>query len=160
MRRACRADPMAMNCVEIANRAFATGSSHRLRLAMKLSAAHQPTGYVGRLQQRTLSRKMGSQIPRYGNKDMPALVAVTPLAKLPRPCLKDLVGVKAGVLTQQRLRKRRDQRIGRVTQDKVTSDSARRSTDLLLAVEGVEQSSADLLGRDGQFIKPVAALAR
>ena len=37
---------------------------------------------------------------------------------------------------------------------------ASRSTDLLLAVEGVEQSSADLLGRDRQIIEPVAALAR
>jgi len=27
---------------------------------MKLAAAHQPTGYVDRLQQRTLSRKMGN----------------------------------------------------------------------------------------------------
>jgi hypothetical protein len=37
-----------------------------------------------------------------------------------------------------------------VTQRKVTGDKARRSTDLLLAVEGIEQSSADLLDRDGQ----------
>src|SRR5712671_7326604 len=35
----CRADPMAMNCVETANLAFAMNSSHRLRLAMELSAA-------------------------------------------------------------------------------------------------------------------------
>jgi hypothetical protein len=34
-----------------------------------------------------------------------------------------------------------------VAQRKVTGDKARRSTDLLLAVKGVEQSSADLLGR-------------
>jgi hypothetical protein len=127
---------------------------------MKLAAAHQPTGYVGRLEQRALSRKMSRQIPCYGDKDMPALVAVTPLAKLPHACLERLVGVKAGVLTQERLRKRRDQHIGRVTQDKVTGDQARRSTDLLLAVEGVEQSIADRIGREGQVIKPVTALAR
>ena len=47
-----------------------------LGLAMKLSAAHQPSCYVGRLQQRALGREMGSQIPRDGNKDMTALVAV------------------------------------------------------------------------------------
>jgi hypothetical protein len=46
----CRADPIAMNCVETANLACARNSSHRLRLAMELSAARQPTGYVGRLQ--------------------------------------------------------------------------------------------------------------
>ena len=41
----------------------------------------------------------------------------------------------------------------------MTGDKARRSTDLLLAVKGVEQSSADLLGRDRQVIKPLAAVA-
>jgi hypothetical protein len=42
----------------------------------------------------------------------------------------------------------------------VTGDRARRGTDLLLAVKGVEKSSTDLLGRDRQVIKPVTALAR
>ena len=41
----------------------------------------------------------------------------------------------------------------------MTCDEARRGTDLLLAVEGVEKSSADLLGRDGQVIEPLAAFA-
>jgi hypothetical protein len=58
---------------------------------MKLSAAHQPSCYVGRLQQRALGRKMGSQIPRDGNKDMTALVAVAPLVKLPYPCLEECI---------------------------------------------------------------------
>ena len=151
---------MALECVETAGQAFAESSSDRLRLAMKLATAHQPTGYVGRLEQRALSRKVGGQIPCYGDKYMPALVAISPFVKLPHARLEHLVGVKAGVLTQERLRKRRDQRIGRVTQDKVTGDQARRSTDLLLAVEGVEQSIADLIGREGQVIKPVTALAR
>src|SRR6266478_4888989 len=70
----CCAGPMAIDCVETASRAFARSSSHHLRLAMKLASAHQPTGYVGRLEQRALSRKMGGQIPCDGNKDMPALV--------------------------------------------------------------------------------------
>src|ERR1700724_707829 len=42
----------------------------------------------------------------------------------------------------------------------MAGDQARRSIDLVLAVEGVEQSSADLLGCDRQVIEPVAALAR
>ena len=88
------------------------GSSHRLRLAVKFSAAHQPIGYVGRLQQRALGRKMGRQIPRGGNKDMPALVAIAPLVKLPHARLEHLVGVKAGILTEERVRERRDQRFG------------------------------------------------
>jgi hypothetical protein len=99
---------MAINCVETASRAFARTLFHRLRLAMKVSAAHQPTSYVSRLEQRALGRKMGSQIPCYGHKDMPALVTVTPLVKLPHARLKYLVGMEARVLPEQRLRKGRD----------------------------------------------------
>ena len=46
-----------------------------------------------------------------------------------------------------------------MTQRKVTGDKARRSTDLLLAVKGVEKSSADLLGRGWQVIEPLAVFA-
>src|SRR6266404_8023881 len=130
----CWTDPMAIDCVEAANRAFAGNSSDRLRLAMKLATAHQPTGDVGRLQQRALGRKMSRQIPCYGDKGMPSLVAVTPLAKLPHARLEHLIGMEAGILTQERLRKRRDQRIKQVTQEKVTNDKARRRINLLLAI--------------------------
>ena len=41
----------------------------------------------------------------------------------------------------------------------MTGDKACRCTDLLLAVKGVEQSSADLLGRDRQVIERLAAFA-
>ena len=90
-------------------------SFRRLRLTMKLAAAHQPAGDVSRLQECALSRPMGSQVPRDRNQDMPALVAVAPLAKLPRACLEHLVGMKARILAQERTRERRDQRLGRVT---------------------------------------------
>src|SRR4029077_9029725 len=75
---------------------------------MKLAAAHHPTGYVRRLQQRALSRKMGSQIPRDGNKDVPALVAVAPLVKLPHAGLEHLVGMEARILPEERLREGRE----------------------------------------------------
>ena len=75
---------------------------------MKLSAAHQPSCYVGRLQQRALSRKVGSQIPRNGDKDMPALITVAPSMKLSHARLEHLVGMEARVLSEQRLRKGRD----------------------------------------------------
>ena len=75
---------------------------------MKFAAAHQPTGYVRRLQQRALSRKVGSQIPCDGDEDMPAVIAVAPLAKLPHTRLEHLVGMEARVLPEQRLRKGRD----------------------------------------------------
>ena len=126
---------------------------------MKFSAARQPTGYIGRLQQRALGWKVGRQIARDGNEDMPALVAIAPLVKLPHARLEHLVGVKASILTEERVRERRDQRFGRVTEGEMAGDKASRSTDLLLAVKGVEQSSADLLGRDRQIIEALAALA-
>ena len=50
-----------------------------------------------------------------GIKDMPALVAIAPLVKLPHACLKHLVGVKSRILAQQLMSERRDQRLGRVT---------------------------------------------
>ena len=93
-----------------------------LGLAMKLSAAHQPSCYVGRLQQRALGRKVGSQIPRDGNKDMTALVAVAPLVKLPYPCLEHLVGMKPGILPEKRLRERRDQCLGRMAEGEKAGD--------------------------------------
>src|ERR1700730_13624626 len=46
-----------------------------------------------------------------------------------------------------------------MTQRKVTGDKARRGADLLLAVEGVEKSSADLLGLGRQVIEPLAPFA-
>src|SRR5215472_642692 len=66
------------------------GLTYCVGLAMKLSAARQPTGYIGRLQQRPLGWEVGCQIPRNGNEDMPALVAIAPLLKLPRPRLEHL----------------------------------------------------------------------
>ena len=68
------------------------------------TAAHQPTGYIRRLKQRALSRKVSSQIPHDGNKNMPALLAVAPLVKLPHARLKHFVRVKTSILTEQRLK--------------------------------------------------------
>jgi hypothetical protein len=79
---------------------------------MEFSAARQPTGYISRLQQRALGWKVGCQVPRDGNKDVPALVAIAPIPKLPHARLEHLVGVKAGILTQERVSERRDQRFG------------------------------------------------
>jgi hypothetical protein len=54
-------------------------------LRLSIAAAHQPSRDVGRLQEGALRRKMGGQISCNGDKDMPALVAIAPLAKLPHP---------------------------------------------------------------------------
>jgi hypothetical protein len=55
---------------------------------------------------------VGCQISRDGNKDVPALVAIAPLVKLPHARLEHLIGVKAGILTEERVCERRDQRFG------------------------------------------------
>ena len=132
----------------------------RLRLPVKLAATHQPAGDVGGLQQRALGRRMGRQIAGDSDEDVPALVAVSPFTKLPNARLEHLVGMKTCILAEQRPRKGRDQPVGRVTQDKMAGDEPRRSIDLVLTIEGIEQCSADLLGRDRKVIEPVAALAR
>src|SRR5215469_13080406 len=80
---------------------FRRESPSGLARAMKLFAVHQPTGDVGRLQQRALGRKMGGQIPRDRNKDVSTLVAVPPFAKLLHTRLEDLVGVKSRILSKQ-----------------------------------------------------------
>jgi len=74
---------------------------------MKLSAAHQPIGYVGRLQQSALGWEVGRQIPRNGNEDMPALVAIAPLLELPHASLEHLIGMEPRILSEQCLRERR-----------------------------------------------------
>ena len=73
---------------------------------MKLPAPHQPTGYVGRLQQSTLGWEVGRQIPRNGNEDMPALVAIAPLLELPHASLQHLIGVEPRILSEQCLPER------------------------------------------------------
>jgi hypothetical protein len=79
---------------------------------MKLSAARQPTGYISRLQQRALGWKVGCQIARDGNKDVPALLAIAPLGKLSHTRLEHLVCVKAGILTEERVSECHDQSFG------------------------------------------------
>jgi hypothetical protein len=79
---------------------------------MKFAAAHQPSGYISRLQQRALGWKVGCQISRDGNEcARPGRNCPTreTAARPPRAFGK---GVKAGILTQERVRERRDQCFG------------------------------------------------
>jgi hypothetical protein len=73
---------------------------------MKLSATHQPTGYVGRLQQSTLGWEVARQIPHKGNQDMPALVAIAPLLELPHASREHLIGMEPRILSEQCLSER------------------------------------------------------
>src|SRR5215469_5565355 len=79
-----------------------------LGFAMKLSAAHQPTGHVRCLQQSPPGREVSRQIPRNGNEYMPALVAIAPLLELPHASLEHLIGMEPRILSEQCLRERRD----------------------------------------------------
>jgi hypothetical protein len=79
---------------------------------MKIPAARQPTGNISRLQLRALGWKVGCQIPCDSYEDVPALVAIAPLVKLPYARLEHLIGVKAGIFTKERVSERRDQRFG------------------------------------------------
>jgi hypothetical protein len=76
---------------------------------MKLAAAHQPPGDFGRLQQRALGREVGSQIPCDGNQDMPALVAVAPLAKLPHTRLEHQASSAQADRVEKRIVQDRDE---------------------------------------------------
>src|SRR5215469_10789329 len=109
---------------------------------------------VNRLQQRALGRKMGGQIPCDRDKDVSALVAVLRFAKLLHTRLEDLVGTKSCILSKQCMPEGGDQRLWRVTEDKVAGNQARRGVDLLLAVEGIEQSSPDSSTEMGRSSRP------
>ena len=126
---------------------------------MNLATAHQPTGYIGRLQQCALGWKVSPQIARGGNKDVSALVAVAPFPKLPHTRLEHLVSMKAGIFPEERLRECRDQCLGRVVQGEIAGDQPGRSTDLLLSIKSVEQGSANLVGGERQVGEAIAALA-
>jgi len=62
------------------------------------------TGDFARLQACALNREMSRQISGNGNKDVPALIAVAPLAALVHARLEHLVGIEAGILRKQHLR--------------------------------------------------------
>jgi len=103
---------------------------------------------------------MGGQIARDSNKNMTTLVAIAPFAKLLHTRLEHLVCVKPRILAQQCKRKRRDKGLGRVTKDEVAGNEPCGGIDLVLVVKGIEQSRADFLGSNGQFIESSAGLTR
>ena len=126
---------------------------------MKLTAAHEPSGDVRRLQFGPFGRRMGGEIAGDSNKDMPALVGVAPLTELSHAGVQRLVGMETCVFAQQRPRQRGDQRLDRVTKREVTRDKTRGKIDLPLPIVRVEQSQTDLLGIGGQVIKRFAIIA-
>ena len=69
---------------------------------MQFAAQHQAPGDVGRLQRRTLCRRMGGKIAGNGYEDVPTLTGVAPPGELADPRLQHLIGMEARILAQQR----------------------------------------------------------
>jgi hypothetical protein len=134
-------------------------SPSRRGILMKLTAAQEPPGDVGRLQLGAFRRRMGSEIAGDGDEDMPSLVGIAPLLELPHSGFQHLVGMESCVLAQQRPRQRGDQRLHRVTKREMTRDETRGEIDLSLPIEGVEQGGPDRLRIGGQVIERLAAIA-
>ena len=122
---------------------------------MQLAAPHQAPGDVGGLQRRAFGRRMGGEIAGDRNEDVPALIGVAPDGELPDSRLQHLVGMKARVFPQHRMRERGDQRLRRMAKPEVPRHQPCRKINLSLAVEGVEQGGPDRLLIGGQVVEPV-----
>src|SRR5262245_32036542 len=75
-------------------------SMSRAGLLMKLASAHEPLGDVGGLQFGAFGRRMGSEIARDRDEDMPPFVGIAPFAELPHAGIQHLVGMETCVLAQ------------------------------------------------------------
>src|SRR5437660_337927 len=69
-------------------------------ILMKLTATHEPSGDVGRLQFGAFRRRMRGEITGDSDEDMPALDGIAPLGELPHAGVQRLVGMEACVLAQ------------------------------------------------------------
>jgi hypothetical protein len=127
---------------------------------MQLAASHQAAGYVGRLPRRAFGWRMSRKIAGSRNEDVPAFVAVAPDGELPDRRLQHLIGMKARIFAQHRMRERRDQRLRRMTELEMSRHESGREIDLSLAVKGVERGGSDCLNLSRQIIKILAVFAR
>ena len=101
-------------------------------------------GDVGGLEGASLGRRMGGEVARDGDQDMAALVGCAPFLILAHARLEHLEGVEARVLAQERMGEGGKQVLGRMAEQEIAGDEPRRRAHLLLAVERLEQSMADL----------------
>src|SRR5271166_1364802 len=102
---------------------------------------------------------MGGKISGDRNEDLPALVGVAPDGELPDSRFQYLVGMKPRVLPQHRMRQRGDQRLRRMAKLKMPRHEPRRTINLSLAVERVEQSDPDRLLVGRKIVEPFPTLA-
>ena len=64
---------------------------------MQLTAAHQASGDVSRLQRCSFRRRMGRQVAGDRNQDIPTLVGVPPDSELPDPGFQHLIRMEGAV---------------------------------------------------------------
>src|ERR1700716_787463 len=102
---------------------------------------------------------MGGKIAGHRDQDVAALTGIAPLLELAPAGLQHLIGVKARVLTQQRLPQRGDKCARRVAECKMARHQTRREVDLPLPIESVEQSGSEGLDIGGQIVEEGAAVA-
>ena len=102
---------------------------------------------------------MGGEISGDRNEDVPALVGVAPDGELPDSRFQHLVGMKARVFPKHRMRQRGDQRLRRMAKFEMPRHEPRRTINLALAVERVEQSNPDRLLIGRQIVEPLPTLA-
>ena len=72
---------------------------------MELAAPQQSLRDIGGLKHRAFRRRMGRKVTCHGDQDVAARIGVGPLAELSNARFQHLIGVKARILAEQRLRK-------------------------------------------------------
>src|SRR5262249_54092249 len=102
---------------------------------------------------------MGGKIAGYGDQDVPALAGVAPFPERAYPGLTHLKGGKPRPHPQQPPPQRGDERPRRVAEYEMACHETRREVDLLLPVEGAEQSGSERLDIAGQIVEEFAAVA-
>ena len=102
---------------------------------------------------------MGGEISGDCNEDVPALFSVAPDGELPDSRFQYLVGMKARVLPQHRMRERRHQRLRRKVKFEMPCHEPCRMINLSLAIERVEQSGLDRLLIGRKIVEPISTFA-
>src|SRR5438552_3613589 len=86
--------------------------------------------------------RMGGDVAGHCDQDVSPRRAVTPLPILLHASLEHLVRVELGILAKHRARKRGDQRLRRMTEDKISRDEATGRLNCSLAIERREKCIA------------------
>ena len=126
---------------------------------MEFAAAQQPLRDVGRLKRRSFGWRMGCKVARDGDQDMPALSGVAPFLELPHACLQHLIGVKAGILTEQPLREGGDQCVWRWPSVRWRATN-RAAVSTCRWRSNASNKAAQISSPVGKVVQPVAAFAR